>query len=154
MQEQLYFPKKRKISFTFLSSEELLLQCSLNFLNFGKVPDVSSGRILRQNPDKSLKSLPPCYSHLPLQLCLRFKFLQTHATSYSFSKGERRKPDRKPYHLPYGLGNPYRNLKSENSQDYAQKPQRDWAFINSASAQLGLSQIRASITTELLGVFS
>jgi hypothetical protein len=24
---------------------------------------------------------------------------------------------------PYGLRNPYRNLKSENSQDYAQKPQ-------------------------------
>jgi hypothetical protein len=33
------------------------------------------------------------------------------------------KPDRKPYPLPYGLRNPYRNLKSENSQDYAQKPQ-------------------------------
>jgi hypothetical protein len=28
---------------------------------------------------------------------------------------------RKPYPLPYGLRNPYRNLKSENSQDYAQK---------------------------------
>ncbi len=25
--------------------------------------------------------------------------------------------------VPYGLRNPYRNLKSENSQDYAQKPQ-------------------------------
>jgi hypothetical protein len=33
------------------------------------------------------------------------------------------KYDRKPYPLPYGLRNPYRNLKSENSQDYAQKPQ-------------------------------
>jgi hypothetical protein len=33
------------------------------------------------------------------------------------------KPDRKPYSLPYSLRNPYRNLKSENSQDYAQKPQ-------------------------------
>jgi hypothetical protein len=33
------------------------------------------------------------------------------------------KHDRKPYPLPYGLGNPYKNLKSENSQDYAQKPQ-------------------------------
>jgi hypothetical protein len=28
------------------------------------------------------------------------------------------KPDRKPYPLPYGKRNPYRNLKSENSQDY------------------------------------
>jgi hypothetical protein len=33
------------------------------------------------------------------------------------------KPDRKPYPLPYGLRNPYRNPNSENSQDYAQKPQ-------------------------------
>ncbi len=29
---------------------------------------------------------------------------------------------------------PYRNLKSENSQDYAQKPQQNCTFINSASA--------------------
>jgi hypothetical protein len=27
------------------------------------------------------------------------------------------KPDRKPHLLPYGLRNPYRNLKSENSQE-------------------------------------
>ncbi len=27
----------------------------------------------------------------------------------------------------------YRNLKSENSQDYAQKPQRKCTFMNSAS---------------------
>ncbi len=33
------------------------------------------------------------------------------------------KPDRKSYPIPYGLRNPYRNLKSENSQDYAQEPQ-------------------------------
>ncbi len=46
-------------------------------------------------------------------------------------KGE--KPDRKPYPLPFGLRNPYRNLKSENSQDYAQKPQRNCTFMNSAS---------------------
>ncbi len=43
------------------------------------------------------------------------------------------KPDRKPYPLPYGLKNPYRNLKPENSQDYAQKPQQNWTFMNSAS---------------------
>jgi hypothetical protein len=28
--------------------------------------------------------------------------------------GEEAKPDRKPFFLPYGLRNPYRNLKSEN----------------------------------------
>ncbi len=33
-------------------------------------------------------------------------------------KEKKGKPDRKPYPLSYGLGNPYRNLKSENSQDY------------------------------------
>jgi hypothetical protein len=31
------------------------------------------------------------------------------------------KPDRNPYPFPYGLRNPYRNLKSDNSQDYAEK---------------------------------
>jgi hypothetical protein len=35
------------------------------------------------------------------------------------------KPDRKLCPLPYGLRNPYRNLKSENSQDHALKPQRN-----------------------------
>jgi hypothetical protein len=69
------------------------------------------------------------HSHL-YSFPLRFIFLQTHATVYSFyssllytveEKGG--KPDRKPCHLPYGLRNPYRPLKSENSQDYAQKSQ-------------------------------
>jgi hypothetical protein len=46
-------------------------------------------------------------------------------------KGE--KPVRKPYPLPYGLRNPYGNLKPENSQDYAQKPQRNCTIMNSAS---------------------
>jgi hypothetical protein len=46
------------------------------------------------------------------------------------------KPDRKPYPLTYGLRTPYSNLMSENSQDYAQKPQRDCTFINSASGNV------------------
>jgi hypothetical protein len=57
---------------------------------------------------------------------LRFLFLQTLATSYSFYssvtymvKEKGGKPDRKPYPLLYGLKNLYRNLKSENGQDYA-----------------------------------
>jgi hypothetical protein len=45
-------------------------------------------------------------------------------------KGE--KTDRKIYPLLYGLRNPYRSLKCENSQDYAQKPQRNWTFMNLA----------------------
>jgi hypothetical protein len=36
-------------------------------------------------------------------------------------KEKRGNPERKPYPPPYGLRNPYRNLKYENSQDYAQK---------------------------------
>jgi hypothetical protein len=50
------------------------------------------------------------FSHL-YSFALRFIFLQTHATSYSFyssvhvhCKGERRKPERKPYPRPYSLG--------------------------------------------------
>jgi hypothetical protein len=51
------------------------------------------------------------------------------------------KPDRKPYPLPYGLRNPYRDLKYENSEDYAQKPQQDCMFMNSAS---GVSKLTAT----------
>ncbi len=50
-------------------------------------------------------------------------------------KKKGRKPDRKPDPLPYGLINSYRNLKSKNSQDYAQKSQRNSTFMNSASVQ-------------------
>jgi hypothetical protein len=49
---------------------------------------------------------------------LKFLFLQTHATSYSFLselldtvKEKGGKPDRRPHPLPYGFKNPYRNLK-------------------------------------------
>ncbi len=45
------------------------------------------------------------HSHL-YSFALRFLFLQTHATSYSFCKREGGKPDRKPYPLSYGLRNP------------------------------------------------
>jgi hypothetical protein len=56
---------------------------------------------------------------------LRFLFLQTHATSYSFYsetllytlKEKGGKPDRNPHPLPFGLRNPYRILKSEYTQD-------------------------------------
>jgi hypothetical protein len=36
------------------------------------------GRFLGRNPDKSLKSFPPCYSQSPLQLCL-----EIYISSYS-----------------------------------------------------------------------
>ncbi len=71
------------------------------------------------------------HSHL-CSFALRFLFLETHTTSDSFYcsvtvllytvKEKGGKPDRKPYPLLYGLRNPYSNLISGNSQDYAQNP--------------------------------
>jgi hypothetical protein len=46
-------------------------------------------------------------------------------------KGE--KPDRKPYPLPYGLRNPYRKLKSENSPGCPETSMKFCTFINSAN---------------------
>ncbi len=87
---------------------------------------------------QSFKRFPPCYSCSLYSFALRFLSLQTHATSYSFRcallysvKKKVEEPDRKPHPLPR---NPYRNLKCENSQNYAQKPQRNCTFMNSASA--------------------
>jgi hypothetical protein len=94
------------------------------------------GRILGRNPGKSLKSFPPCYSQsqLCLEISLSRNLLQFQQFVAVHCKGERRKPDSKPYPLPYSLiRNPYRNLKSEKSQDYAQKPQRNRTFMNSAT---------------------
>ncbi len=97
-------------------------------------------KILGRNPDKSLKSFPRSYSKSLPQLCLEiyissnsfklFQFLQFILHTVKEKGG---KPDREPYLLPYALRNPYRNLKSRNSQDYAQKSQRNCAFMNSAS---------------------
>ncbi len=64
---------------------------------------------------------------------LRFILLQSHATSHVFFKFTQpltyfyssvycKLLRSKQETLPYGLRNPYRNLKSENSQDYAQNP--------------------------------
>jgi hypothetical protein len=41
----------------------------------------------------------------------------------------------KPYSLPYGLRNPYISIRSENFQDYAQKPQQNQncTFMNLTS---------------------
>ncbi len=43
----------------------------------------------------------------------------------------------------FGLRNPYRNLKSENSQDNAQKPQRNSTFMNLTSVSLYCKPISA-----------
>jgi hypothetical protein len=56
-----------------------------------------------------------------LRVSLTLLFTSTPLSShlYSFVKEKGGKPDRKPYLFPYGLRNPYRNLKFENFQDYA-----------------------------------
>ncbi len=79
------------------------------------------------NSRQSLKSFPPCYTQSPLQLWREIsissnssnllQLLQfSYCTVYTV-KEKGGKSDRKPCPLPYGLRNPYRNLKSENSQD-------------------------------------
>ncbi len=74
----------------------------------------SRGRILGRNPDKSLKSFPPCYSQSPPQFCIEISISSLYTVK---EKGG--KPDIKPCPLPYGLRNPYKNLKSENTQNYS-----------------------------------
>ncbi len=92
------------------------------------------GRILGRNPDKSPRSFPPCYSQSPLcSFALRFLFLQTHATSYSFYR---------PVTIKEKGGTLYRKLQPpslwfkksiQKPQDYAQIAQRNCTFMNSAS---------------------
>ncbi len=90
------------------------------------------GQILGRNPVLRVFLLA-IHSHL-YSYALRFLFLQTHATStlellYTV-KEKGGKTDRKSYTLPFGLRNPYRNIKSEKLQ----KPQLYCTFINSVSA--------------------
>ncbi len=99
--------------------------------------------ILGRDLGKSLKNFPPCFSQSSASTALPwdfyfFKLTQPLTVSWVqllFTVNEKggEPDDRKPYPLLYGLANPYINLKSENSQDYAQKPQRKCSFMNSAS---------------------
>jgi hypothetical protein len=107
-----------------------------------KIRQPPEAEFLDEIQTKVLRVSPPCYSQSPLQLCLEistssnsqnlFQFLDFSYCTY-IVKEKGGKPDRKPYPLPYRLRKLYRNLKSENSQDYAQKPQQNCLFMNSAS---------------------
>ncbi len=78
---------------------------------------VYRGRILGRNGDKSLKSFPPCYS---------LSSLLTDFTPPSpWSKIGLK--------LVCKVNFVHENLKSENSQDFGQKPQRNSTFMNSAA---------------------
>ncbi len=82
-----------------------------------KQSQMDRARILERNPGKSLKEFSSLLFSSFYNFALRFLFLQTHAASYvkllHIVKKKGGKPDRKPYPLPYGLRNPYRNLKAE-----------------------------------------
>ncbi len=74
----------------------------------------SRDRILGRNWDISLKGFPLCYSQSPL-------------LPLPLSKSGLK--------LVCNVNIVYGNLKSENFQDYAQKPQRNCMFMNSASVR-------------------
>jgi hypothetical protein len=71
----------------------------------------AEGRILVRKWDKSLESFPPCFSEAP----------PPHPPSKSGLK------------LVCDVNIVHGNLKSENCQDYAQKPQKNGPFMNLAS---------------------
>jgi hypothetical protein len=79
---------------------------------------------------RRLKSFPPCYLQSPLQLCLEISFTPNSRNLLQITQFS-------TIQLLYTVkdkgGNPNRNLKPENSQDCAQRPQRNCTFMNSAS---------------------
>ncbi len=85
---------------------------------------------------KSLQSFPPYYSQSPLQLCIEISISSNSCNLLQFLQfnvKEKRGNLKENQAPPYGLRTPYRNLKSENSQDYTQKPQRKCNFMSLAS---------------------
>ncbi len=88
--------------------------CSI-FLCTTGISCQSWGRILGRNWYENLKSFPPCYSQSPL------------LTDFTPP------PPKNGLKLVCNVNIVYGNLKSENSEDYAQKPQRNCVFTNSAT---------------------
>jgi hypothetical protein len=97
------------------------MSCTDNFCNFleDRLSSCSlrssmalRGRILGHNWDRSLKSFPPCYSQSPLP------------TDFTLPQSGLK--------LICNVNKVIANLKSENSKDFAQKPQRDYTFMNLA----------------------
>jgi hypothetical protein len=84
------------------------------------VPRPNSWKKSRQKSEEFSSLLFTVTSTALLRDFWFFKLMQPLTVSVKEKGG---KPERKLYPLPYGLRNPYKNLKSENSQDYAQKPQ-------------------------------
>jgi hypothetical protein len=97
-------------------------------------------RILGRNSDKSFKSFLPCYySQSPLQLCPEISISTKSRNLLCISSNSRNLLCIYTVKLVYKgkqkggksvLRNPYRYLNSENSQDYAQKPQPQTSNLN------------------------
>ncbi len=114
------------------------LQLCLEIFTSSKSRSLSSVQLLYTVKEKGGKpDRKP--SRLSLQSLISWERRWKEKSPYKYvkktAKIDRRKSGEFPYPLPIGLRNPYRNLKPENSQDYAQKPQRKCTFMNSASAQ-------------------
>ncbi len=90
-----------------------------------------SGRILGRNPDKR-KFSSLLFTITSTALPWDFYFFKPTQPLTVSVKEKGVKSDRKPYPLPYGLRNPYRNIKPGNSKHNAQKPQWNCTFMNSA----------------------
>ncbi len=92
-----------------------------NFFDFKCITSLESrGRILGRNRDKSLKSFPPCHSKSQSSLITDF------TPPYLSKSGLK---------LVCNVNIVFGNLTSEDSQDYAQKSQRNFASMNSASVK-------------------
>ncbi len=84
------------------------------------------GRILGRNRDRSLTSFPPCNSQSPL---------------LTAPPPPPPRPSKSDWKLVCNANIVYGNLKSENSQGYAQKHQRNSTFMNSASVLVHISYL-------------
>ncbi len=82
---------------------------------------------------QSLNIFPPCYSQPPLHTALPWDL-------YFFKLTQPLTVSVKPYPLPYCLRNLHRNLKPENSPDYARKPDRNCTFMNAATVHVSGEQ--------------
>jgi hypothetical protein len=112
-----------------------MFQRSFKFFHRAEFLDVIQTKVL-------VESLPPCYSQSPIQLCIEI-YISSNSRNLLqllyIVKEKGGETVTKPYPLRYGLRNPYKNLKSKNSQDYTQKPQRNCTFmnLNSTEASMG-----------------
>jgi hypothetical protein len=123
--------QRRRKRFSSTSDISLLLDCGLwkQTVHCTILSSNSWTKSRQKSSEFSFLLFPVTCTALPWDFYF-FEFAQPLTVSLKEKGG---KTDIKPYPFPYGL----RNLKSENSQDYAQKPESSFTFINSASVSAG-----------------